>query len=135
MPRSLVEGTLVINRHRKNEAIKDEECDKDAKSDNYSMGASLNQSDIQTLVVKSLESFGVSSHLRYLVLMLENVLVKKFCQNVCGTHFFTFPSNVTSDQMLPYAWIGNLAKQCPEIYAWSYAPESFVVCTPSLNLL
>ncbi|KAL2633239.1 hypothetical protein R1flu_004718 [Riccia fluitans] len=96
------------------------------KSNNYSLGASLNQSDIQTLVVKSLESFGASSRSMYLVLTSEDVLVERFCQNVCGTHFFTFPSDATNDQMLPYAWIGNPAKQCPEICAWPYAPGGFL---------
>ncbi|KAL3694472.1 hypothetical protein R1sor_008123 [Riccia sorocarpa] len=92
------------------------------KFDNYSLGASLNQSDIQRLVEESLGSFGASSRSMYFVLTSEDVLVERFCLNVCGIHFYTFPSDATNDQMVPYAWIGNPKKQCPEFCAWPYAP-------------
>ncbi|KAG6551100.1 hypothetical protein Mapa_007335 [Marchantia paleacea] len=89
--------------------------------DNYSMGKDINQSNIQDLVVDSMSKFGADARSMYLVLTADDVLVEGFCMNVCGTHFYTFPSDETSSQMIPYGWIGNPATQCPEFCSWPYA--------------
>lgn len=94
--------------------------------DNYSLGKDLNQSDIQTLVVDYMDKFGIDSRSIYLVLTSEDVLVEKFCMNVCGTHFYTFPSDDTNNQMVPYGWVGNPAEQCPGLCSWPYAPGGFL---------
>ncbi|KAG6551109.1 hypothetical protein Mapa_007344 [Marchantia paleacea] len=89
--------------------------------DKYSMGKDLNQTDIQTLVVDSMTTFGADAQSIYLVLTADDVLVEGFCMNVCGTHYYTFPSDATNSQMVPYGWIGNPGKQCPEFCSWPYA--------------
>ncbi|KAL2642824.1 hypothetical protein R1flu_010411 [Riccia fluitans] len=87
----------------------------------YSLGKSLNQSNIQDLVVKSFGTFGVDARSMYLVLTSADVEVESFCNNVCGTHYYTFPSDTTSSQMVPYGWVGNAATQCPSMCSWPYA--------------
>ncbi|KAL2619921.1 hypothetical protein R1flu_000126 [Riccia fluitans] len=90
--------------------------------DNYSLGKDLNQSTIQQLVIDSFAKFGTDARAIYLVLTAKDVTVESFCMNVCGTHFYTFPSDATDSQMVPYGWVGNPATQCPELCAWPYAP-------------
>ncbi|MCO5606644.1 hypothetical protein L7F22_060832 [Adiantum nelumboides] len=55
----------------------------------------------------------------YLVLTSPDVVQQDFCRAVCGFHYFTYPSIV--GYTLPYAWIGNSAKQCPETCAYPFA--------------
>ncbi|KAI5083555.1 hypothetical protein GOP47_0003298 [Adiantum capillus-veneris] len=55
----------------------------------------------------------------YLVLTSPDVVQQDFCRAVCGFHYFTYPSIVGFT--LPYAWIGNSAKQCPETCAYPFA--------------
>ncbi|KAL2622351.1 hypothetical protein R1flu_002556 [Riccia fluitans] len=88
----------------------------------YTLGKNLQLSDIQKLVIRSMKSFGVDARSIYLVLTSKDVLVEKFCMGVCGTHFYTFPIDATKSQMVPYGWVGNPAKQCPELCSWPYAP-------------
>ncbi|KAL2622350.1 hypothetical protein R1flu_002555 [Riccia fluitans] len=87
----------------------------------YTMGKDLKQIDIQTLVLRSMKTFGTDSRSIYLVLTSQDVLVEKFCMNVCGTHFYTFPSDATESQMVPYGWVGNPSTQCPELCSWPFA--------------
>ncbi|KAL3694471.1 hypothetical protein R1sor_008122 [Riccia sorocarpa] len=87
----------------------------------YSFGKTLTQADIQKIVIKSLNVFGTDARSIYLVLTSPDVEVEKFCMNVCGTHFYTFPSDATKSQMLPYGWVGNPKTQCPEFCSWPYA--------------
>ncbi|GKE85087.1 EXORDIUM-like protein 3 [Tanacetum coccineum] len=60
----------------------------------------------------------------YLLLTSEDVYVQDFCQNVCGFHYFTFPSIV--GYTLPYAWIGNSRKQCPGTCAYPFAVPDYI---------
>ncbi|PWA40231.1 Phosphate-induced protein 1 [Artemisia annua] len=60
----------------------------------------------------------------YLLLTSEDVYVQDFCQNVCGFHYFTFPSIV--GYTLPYAWIGNSKKQCPGACAYPFAVPDYI---------
>ncbi|PWA41329.1 phosphate-induced protein 1 [Artemisia annua] len=43
---------------------------------------------------------------------------------VCGFHYFTFPSKVGST--LPYAWVGNSGKQCPQVCAYPFAVPGYM---------
>ncbi|KAL0282895.1 UNVERIFIED_CONTAM: protein EXORDIUM-like 3 [Sesamum angustifolium] len=47
-----------------------------------------------------------------------------FCNNVCGFHYFTFPSIV--GYTLPYAWVGNSAKLCPGVCAYPFAVPNYI---------
>ncbi|KAL2619923.1 hypothetical protein R1flu_000128 [Riccia fluitans] len=89
--------------------------------DDYSLGKRLNQSEIQTLVIDYMVSFGTDSRSIYVVLTSEDVVVDRFCY-VCGSHFYTFPSDETKGQMVPYGWVGNPAVHCPGLCSWPYAP-------------
>ncbi|KAL2633247.1 hypothetical protein R1flu_004726 [Riccia fluitans] len=88
----------------------------------YSLGKELTQADIQKIVLKSMTYFGTDARSVYLVLTSDDVKVEKFCMSVCGTHFYTFPSDATKSQMIPYGWVGNPKTQCPEFCSWPYAP-------------
>ena len=46
------------------------------------------------------------------------------CGQVCGFHYFTFPSIV--GYTLPYAWVGNSQKYCPEVCAYPFAVPSYI---------
>lgn len=94
-------------------------------SDRYSLGKDITQNDIQSLVIKSMKKFGADARSLYLVLTSDDVLVERFCMSVCGTHFYTFPSDATKSQMVPYGWVGNPSKQCPEFCSWPYAAGGF----------
>ncbi|KAJ0968625.1 hypothetical protein J5N97_025542 [Dioscorea zingiberensis] len=60
----------------------------------------------------------------YLLLTSADVAVEDFCGQVCGFHYFTFPSIV--GYTLPYAWVGNAARACPTVCAWPFAvPEGY----------
>ncbi|KAK4745035.1 hypothetical protein SAY87_011347 [Trapa incisa] len=60
----------------------------------------------------------------YLILTYEDVTVQDFCRAVCGFHYFTFPSKV--GYTLPYAWVGNSGKQCPEVCTYPFAIPSYM---------
>ncbi|KAF2316166.1 hypothetical protein GH714_041507 [Hevea brasiliensis] len=42
----------------------------------------------------------------------------------CGFHYFTFPSMV--GYTLPYAWVGNSGKQCPDVCAYPFAIPGYM---------
>lgn len=52
---------------------------------------------------------------------LADVQVQGFCSSQCGTHLYTFPSQATQTHVLPYAWVGDSAQQCPGYCAWPFA--------------
>ncbi|KAL6127853.1 hypothetical protein ACLB2K_071214 [Fragaria x ananassa] len=95
----------------------------------YSHGKALTRLSIQS-VIKS----AVSATTRplptnpqgglYLLLTSDDVTVQDFCGQVCGFHYFTFPSIV--GYTLPYAWVGNSAKQCPGICAYPFAVPEYM---------
>nr|KAJ0220550.1 hypothetical protein LSAT_V11C200098300 [Lactuca sativa] len=60
----------------------------------------------------------------YLLLTADDVYVEDFCQNVCGFHYFTFPSIV--GYTLPYAWVGNSAKLCPGMCAYPFSVPDYI---------
>lgn len=59
------------------------------------------------------------------------VTVQDFCVAACGFHYFTFPAIV--GHALPYAWVGNSAKQCPGGCAYPFAPPPFAPSVPVLK--
>ncbi|KAL3755876.1 hypothetical protein ACJRO7_002862 [Eucalyptus globulus] len=95
----------------------------------YSHGKSLTRLSVQS-VIKS----AISTRTRplpidpkngvYLLLTAPDVSVQDFCNNVCGFHYFTFPSIV--GYTLPYAWVGNSAKLCPGQCAYPFAVPDYI---------
>jgi len=64
---------------------------------------------------------GFTQNLRFDVM---NSSQQDFCRAVCGFHYFTFPSLV--GYTIPYAWIGNSGKQCPEVCAYPFAVPGYM---------
>ncbi|GAB2249940.1 hypothetical protein Droror1_Dr00013299 [Drosera rotundifolia] len=60
----------------------------------------------------------------YLVLTSSDVYVDNFCGQVCGFHYFTFPSIV--GYTLPFAWVGNSARLCPGVCAYPFAVPDYI---------
>ncbi|KAF5731091.1 EXORDIUM like 3 [Tripterygium wilfordii] len=95
----------------------------------YSHGKSLTRLSIQSVIksavtVKSKPLPVNPKSGLYLLLTSADVYVQDFCGQVCGFHYFTFPSIV--GYTLPYAWIGNSAKLCPEVCAYPFAVPEYV---------
>lgn len=89
--------------------------------DDYSMGKTLKQADIATLVVTSLASLPADPASIYFLLTAADVEVEGFCMNTCALHSFTSASPASKNFMLPYSWVGNSGTQCPGQCAWPYA--------------
>ncbi|CAN6208877.1 unnamed protein product [Urochloa humidicola] len=99
------------------------------KSDaRMSRGARLSRLDIQGVVRDAVSArtrpLPADSGGVYLVLTSPEVSVEDFCGQVCGFHYFTFPSVV--GYTLPYAWVGNSARRCPEVCAYPFAIPAYV---------
>lgn len=60
----------------------------------------------------------------YLLLTSPDVGMDDFCGNVCGFHYFTFPSVV--GYTLPYAWVGNSGGRCADVCAYPFAIPPYV---------
>ncbi|KAL3356660.1 hypothetical protein AABB24_017362 [Solanum stoloniferum] len=93
----------------------------------YSQGTHLNRLSIQDVIAEAVKSkpFTVD-HKKgiYLVLTSVDVTMQDFCRAVCGFHYFTFASKV--GYTLPYAWVGNSGKQCPEVCAYPFAVPGYM---------
>jgi len=121
----------------------------------YSLGKSLKRTDIAALVQAAVKSGVLPSPLPeinaenanavYLVLTSEDVTVEGFCMNSCGFHAsLNLLSNHKStgsrmmgkeekhQQLLPYAWVGNSASQCPGQCAWPFHQPIYGPQTPPL---
>ncbi|CAH1433489.1 unnamed protein product [Lactuca virosa] len=93
----------------------------------YTHGTHLTRLTIQDVIASSVRSapFPVDhKNGIYLVLTSVDVTVEDFCRAVCGFHYFTFPSKV--GYTLPYAWVGNSGKQCPEVCAYPFAVPAYM---------
>ncbi|KAF5727111.1 protein EXORDIUM-like 5 [Tripterygium wilfordii] len=93
----------------------------------YSHGNQLTRLSIQQVIATAVKSAPLPVDHRngiYLILTSHDVTVQDFCRAVCGFHYFTFPSMV--GYTLPYAWIGNSAKQCPEVCAYPFAVPGYM---------
>ncbi|KAI4375464.1 hypothetical protein MLD38_013331 [Melastoma candidum] len=94
---------------------------------NYSHGASLTRLSMQSVIASTVSAAPAPVDHRngvYLVLTSSDVAVQDFCRAVCGFHYFTFPSVV--GYTLPYAWVGNSGKQCPEVCAYPFAVPGYM---------
>ncbi|PIA50049.1 hypothetical protein AQUCO_01300645v1 [Aquilegia coerulea] len=95
----------------------------------YSHGKSLTRLSIQSVIKSAVTvrtrplPINPKSGL-YLLLTSDDVHVEDFCGQVCGFHYFTFPSIV--GYTLPYAWVGNSAKQCPGFCAYPFAVPGYI---------
>ncbi|XP_010266210.1 PREDICTED: protein EXORDIUM-like 5 [Nelumbo nucifera] len=93
----------------------------------YSHGTHLTRLSIQQVIANAVKSapFPVDhKNGIYLILTSSDVSVQDFCRAVCGFHYFTFPSMV--GYTLPYAWVGNSGKQCPEVCAYPFAIPGYM---------
>ncbi|EEE65036.1 hypothetical protein OsJ_20018 [Oryza sativa Japonica Group] len=86
--------------------------------------ARAGESVVRDAVTARTRPLPVDSSGVYLVLTSPEVVVENFCGQVCGFHYFTFPSVV--GYTLPYAWVGNSAARCPEVCAYPFAIPSYV---------
>ncbi|KAF9684721.1 hypothetical protein SADUNF_Sadunf04G0147900 [Salix dunnii] len=93
----------------------------------YSHGTGLTRLTIQQVIASAVKSapFPVDhKNGIYLILTSQDVTMQDFCRAVCGFHYFTFPSMV--GYTLPYAWVGNSGKQCPEVCAYPFAVPGYM---------
>ncbi|KAJ7967068.1 Protein EXORDIUM-like [Quillaja saponaria] len=93
----------------------------------YSHGTHLTRLSVQQVIATAVRSAPFPVDHRngiYLILTSEDVTMQDFCRAVCGFHYFTFPSMV--GYTLPYAWIGNSGKQCPEVCAYPFAVPGYM---------
>ncbi|CAL1405171.1 unnamed protein product [Linum trigynum] len=95
----------------------------------YSHGKSLTRMSIQSVIKSAVTArtdplpVNPKSGL-YLLLTSDDVYVQDFCGQVCGFHYFTFPSIV--GYTLPYAWVGNSARLCPGVCAYPFAVPEYM---------
>ncbi|KAJ4967448.1 hypothetical protein NE237_019297 [Protea cynaroides] len=93
----------------------------------YSQGTHLTRLSIQQVIDNAVRAAPFQVDHKngiYLVLTSSDVTVQDFCRAVCGFHYFTFPSMV--GYTLPYAWVGNSGKQCPEVCAYPFAVPGYM---------
>lgn len=88
---------------------------------NYSLGKTLKQADMETLVVNSLATLPADPASIYFVLTAADVKVEGFCMNTCASHSFTSSSPASKNYMLLYSWVGYSGTECPGQCAWPYA--------------
>ena len=93
----------------------------------YSHGNHLTRLSMQQVISNAVKTAPFPVDHRngiYLILSSVDVTVQDFCRAVCGFHYFTFPSVVGAT--LPYAWIGNSGKQCPDVCAYPFAVPAYM---------
>ncbi|PIA56888.1 hypothetical protein AQUCO_00700917v1 [Aquilegia coerulea] len=93
----------------------------------YSQGNHLTRLTIQQVIANAVKSAPFQVNHKngiYLILTSSDVTMQDFCRAVCGFHYFTFPSMV--GYTLPYAWVGNSGKQCPEVCAYPFAVPGYM---------
>ncbi|KAG5078346.1 hypothetical protein JHK82_057041 [Glycine max] len=93
----------------------------------YSHGTHLTRLSVQEVIATAVQAKPFPVDHRngiYLILTAEDVTMEDFCRAVCGFHYFTFPSKV--GYTLPYAWVGNSGKQCPEVCAYPFAVPGYM---------
>ncbi|KAK6145594.1 hypothetical protein DH2020_022414 [Rehmannia glutinosa] len=95
----------------------------------YSHGKSLTRLSVQSVIKSAVTASTRPLPINpksgvYLLLTSDDVYVQDFCNNICGFHYFTFPSIV--GYTLPYAWVGNSAKLCPGVCAYPFAVPDYI---------
>ena len=102
----------------------------------YSQGNQLSRLSVQQVIANAVRSAPFPVDHRkgiYLILTSQDVTMQDFCRAVCGFHYFTFPSMV--GYTLPYAWVGNSGKQCPEVCAYPFAIPGYMAGSGNSALL
>eukprot|EP01018_Ginkgo_biloba_P012743 Gb_04585 [translate_table: standard] len=107
------------------------ECD-----DDYSQGKSLTRMTVQQVIKNALVEHKGTLPVApkgglYLVLTADDVVMQDYCRAVCGFHYFTYPS--IAGYALPYAWIGNSGKLCPEVCAYPFAVPAYMGSTKAFK--
>ena len=87
----------------------------------YTHGKSLTRLAIQSVIKSAVTARSKSLPVNvrsglYLLLTSDDVVVQDFCGQFCGFHYFTLPSVV--GYTLPFAWVGNFQKLCPDVCAY-----------------
>ncbi|XP_051137890.1 protein EXORDIUM-like 3 [Andrographis paniculata] len=95
----------------------------------YSHGKSLTRLSVQSVIKSAVAASSRPLPINprggvYLLLTSGDVYVQDFCNNVCGFHYFTFPSIV--GYTLPYAWVGNSGDLCPGVCAYPFAVPAYI---------
>ncbi|GMH18342.1 hypothetical protein Nepgr_020183 [Nepenthes gracilis] len=95
----------------------------------YSHGKSLTRLSVQSVLKSAVTAATKPLPISpqgglYLLLTAPDVYVEDFCGQVCGFHYFTFPSIV--GYTLPYAWVGNSAKLCPGVCAYPFQVPDYI---------
>ncbi|CAM6101890.1 unnamed protein product [Calypogeia fissa] len=99
----------------------------------YSLGKDLNDSDVELLVLKAINStFPADSQSVYVVMTSANVNVGDFCMNSCAAHSATSPVTTPGGKQLPYAWVADSEIQCPGKCSWPFAKAEYGPDTPAL---
>lgn len=103
-------------------------------TDNYSHGTVLSRMSVQEVIRSSLKENNGTLPVNakgglYMVLAGDDVMMQDYCRAVCGFHYFTFPAKV--GYTLPYAWIGNSGKFCPETCAYPFAIPQYMASAMS----
>ncbi|KAL6984114.1 Protein PHOSPHATE-INDUCED 1 [Sarracenia purpurea var. burkii] len=85
--------------------------------DNYSLGKSLSQTQIEQLASKGDQTNSAVN----VVLTSSDVTVDGFCSSRCGTHGSSSSSSSSSKNYeFAYIWVGNSETQCPGQCAWPF---------------
>ncbi|KAJ0981384.1 hypothetical protein J5N97_009639 [Dioscorea zingiberensis] len=90
--------------------------------DEYSLGKSLSNADIERLAAKGSPRNAIN-----IVLTSSDVAVQGFCMSRCGTHG---SSRRTKSGRFAYIWVGNSATQCPGQCAWPFHQPIYGPQTP-----
>ncbi|GFP97950.1 protein exordium-like 3 [Phtheirospermum japonicum] len=99
----------------------------DMNDANYSHGKSLTRLSVQYVIKAAVSAAPRLVDARggvYLLLTSDDVYVQDFCREVCGFHYFTYPSIV--GYTLPYAWVGNSGVMCPGTCAYPFAVPGYM---------
>ncbi|CAM6099078.1 unnamed protein product [Calypogeia fissa] len=99
-----------------------------------SRGTSINNTDMEALMLNSLNTFPSNPEAIYFVLTASDVTMPDFCSNSCASHFATSPVTTPGGLQLPYAWVGNPKDQCPGMCAWPFAQPSYMPANANLPL-
>lgn len=100
----------------------------------YSLGKVLNESDVELLVTKAVNStFPADTQSVYVILTSQDVDVNDFCMNSCASHSATNPASTPGGKQLPYAWVADSETQCPGKCSWPFAKAQFGPDTPALT--
>ncbi|KAL3650441.1 hypothetical protein CASFOL_006844 [Castilleja foliolosa] len=94
----------------------------DINDSTYSHGKNLTRLSVPKVIKSALPGAIDAPGNVYLLLTSDDVYVQDFCSSACGFHNH-YPFGLHA---LPYAWVGNSAKMCPEMCAYPFAVPSYM---------